>query len=488
MTTIEKINSRASLDRSPKKNWVDRAGGLPMYIRRIANHLHQEKGKTIGHAIAIAVNVVKKMCSSGDLNWPGKQSANAKSRAEACAAVASWERKKAGARVSKGDFGHKWSDEEFIKHLTGEVVVGEVIKSETEEIIKAGFDPNQKRGPLGMWVKAGSDVKDKEGKGGKNKKGSRRDKSFGVPKGYVSGSWKRIKGTGKKGVIRSTKVGIFKTKDGQWAVLVKKGQDIRVVGTFKDEKSASKRAVVALKANDKPYEGSGKKSSKKSSGSSSKTPSKKSSSSKVSSSRSTPKKKSTAKTGLPNPLETRNAKLRGKGRAVGGMIAKSVEITDEEFEELLSEIDTDSFSDADSNDEFDAVGKIEKKDTEKQLVFGWASIAKRADGTVVVDKQGDVLEDIDQMEKVAYDFVLHSRDGGEMHVRKGVSTLVESYVSTPEKNAAMGIPDGTLPTGWWVGFKVNDKDVWDKVKKKEYTMFSVHGSGHRTPVIAKDEN
>src|SRR5690349_18453668 len=115
------INSRASLDRSPKKNWVENSGGLPMYIRRIANHLHQEKGMTIGHAIAVAVNVVKKMCATGDLNWKGKQSANAKSRAEACSAVASWEAKKAKARVSKGIRGRKLEDSEFITMLTGEV-------------------------------------------------------------------------------------------------------------------------------------------------------------------------------------------------------------------------------------------------------------------------------------------------------------------------------------------------------------------------------
>lgn len=76
-------------------NWVDRAGGLPRYIDRIARHLHHDKGMPVGRAIAIAVNVVKKMCASGDLNFKGRQSANAGSRAEACAAVAQWEKMKA---------------------------------------------------------------------------------------------------------------------------------------------------------------------------------------------------------------------------------------------------------------------------------------------------------------------------------------------------------------------------------------------------------
>ncbi len=74
-------------------------GGLPPYIKRISKHL-RAKGKTESHAIAIAVNAVKRMCASGDVSFPGVQQVNAKSRAEACAAVADWEAKKARARAT----------------------------------------------------------------------------------------------------------------------------------------------------------------------------------------------------------------------------------------------------------------------------------------------------------------------------------------------------------------------------------------------------
>jgi hypothetical protein len=77
-----------------KPNWVTKAGGLPKYIKRIAKHL-QKKGMDQSRAIATAVNAAKKMCSTGDTSWPGRQQINAGSRAEACAAVASWEEKKA---------------------------------------------------------------------------------------------------------------------------------------------------------------------------------------------------------------------------------------------------------------------------------------------------------------------------------------------------------------------------------------------------------
>ena len=78
-------------------NWVEDAGGLPQYSKRISKHLTR-KGMSQSHAIATAVNVVKKMCATGDLNYPGAQQVNVGSRAEACAAVAEWEAKKAKAK------------------------------------------------------------------------------------------------------------------------------------------------------------------------------------------------------------------------------------------------------------------------------------------------------------------------------------------------------------------------------------------------------
>lgn len=83
------------------KNWVDQQGGLPDYIKRIEKHL-EKKGMPKSQAIATAVNVVKRMCSTADLNFPGLQSANKVSRAEACKAVARWEAMKTAARARKG--------------------------------------------------------------------------------------------------------------------------------------------------------------------------------------------------------------------------------------------------------------------------------------------------------------------------------------------------------------------------------------------------
>jgi hypothetical protein len=102
---IDRIVERASADGvlgkselnvKPGVNWVERKGGLPPYIVRIASDL-LEKGMSMGHAIATAINAIKKACATGDLNWPGIQQENLGSRAQACAAVAQWEALKARA-------------------------------------------------------------------------------------------------------------------------------------------------------------------------------------------------------------------------------------------------------------------------------------------------------------------------------------------------------------------------------------------------------
>jgi hypothetical protein len=122
---------------------------------------------------------------------------------------------------------------------------------------------------------------------------------------------------------------------------------------------------------------------------------------------------------------------------------------------------------------------IVKIEADQQLVFGWANIIKTTSGQLLLDRQNDFIDDATELEKAAYHYVLHSRDGGEMHVRKGVSTLVESVVMTLEKQEALGIPAGTVPLGWWIGFKVNDDRVWNQIKKGGYVGFSIHGTGRR---------
>lgn len=124
---------------------------------------------------------------------------------------------------------------------------------------------------------------------------------------------------------------------------------------------------------------------------------------------------------------------------------------------------------------------ITKSDDEKMLAFGWANVSISTEGEVVEDLQDDIIEP-EELETAAYRFVEFYREGGEMHEEKGKAVLVESVVFTKEKMEAIGIPEGALPVGWWIGFKVLDKDVWEKVKNGEYPMFSIEGTAKRIEV------
>jgi hypothetical protein len=106
------------------------------------------------------------------------------------------------------------------------------------------------------------------------------------------------------------------------------------------------------------------------------------------------------------------------------------------------------------------------------------------DGEPVVDLQGDYIS-ADEMEKAGYSYVMKSRKGGDMHLRNNwepiqKSEMIESFIVTEDKRAAMGLPD-SVPTGWWVGFQVQDQQVWADIKDGKRTGFSIHGHGKRSP-------
>ena len=124
---------------------------------------------------------------------------------------------------------------------------------------------------------------------------------------------------------------------------------------------------------------------------------------------------------------------------------------------------------------------VMKSDDDKRQVFGWASVAIRATGETIVDYQNDIVE-IEELEQAAYGFVLHYRTAGEMHERGDVGRLIESVVFTKEKAASMGIPDGVLPAAWWLGFVIDDDEVWQKVKSGEYSAFSIEGTATREKI------
>lgn len=117
---------------------------------------------------------------------------------------------------------------------------------------------------------------------------------------------------------------------------------------------------------------------------------------------------------------------------------------------------------------------VRKADDEQQLVFGWANVAKLTDGTVVVDAHGDYIE-VEDLEAAAYEHVLKFRATGEQHRGDVKGQLVESLMVTEEKLEAMGLAKDALPQGWWVGYRIDDDDLWESVKKGKYRSFSIQG-------------
>ena len=133
------------------------------------------------------------------------------------------------------------------------------------------------------------------------------------------------------------------------------------------------------------------------------------------------------------------------------------------------------------------VAEIAKADNDNTpcRVFGWASIIVDQDGEPLTDRQGDVIL-LEDLEPAAYEFVLHFRNTGEMHQGGVKGKLIESFVVTPEKLKAMGLKDGALPLGWWIGFEITDPAAIKLVRSGKYKAFSIQGKGTRT-VIEDDD-
>ena len=131
--------------------------------------------------------------------------------------------------------------------------------------------------------------------------------------------------------------------------------------------------------------------------------------------------------------------------------------------------------------------RILKADDDQHLVFGWASVAITVAGEELEDRQHDII-DPEDLAEAAYEYVLNFRDTGEEHLpgyrKKG--KLVESCVFTKEKQRAMGIPEGIVPEAWWIGFKIDDEDTWQRVKDGTYKMFSIEGKAQREPIEKAD--
>jgi 8-oxo-dGTP pyrophosphatase MutT (NUDIX family) len=122
--------------------------------------------------------------------------------------------------------------------------------------------------------------------------------------------------------------------------------------------------------------------------------------------------------------------------------------------------------------------KVAKANDSEGLVSGWANVAVNADGSLPLDWQDDIIRP-ETLEKAAINFMMDYRGSGAMHEGDSKGIVVESIVFTKEKQAAIGIPEGIIPEGWFITVKILDPVVFEQVKNGTFKMFSIQGHAKR---------
>ena len=127
--------------------------------------------------------------------------------------------------------------------------------------------------------------------------------------------------------------------------------------------------------------------------------------------------------------------------------------------------------------------KIEKTfdEGDKRIAFGWCIISKDKYGQEIFDLQNDGIDE-QELENLAYRYVQFYRDFGSEHNSSHKGVLIESVVTTEEKQRIWGLQRGAMPVGWWIGTKVLDDVTWQKIKSGEYKCFSIEGSAIRVEI------
>jgi Putative phage serine protease XkdF len=122
---------------------------------------------------------------------------------------------------------------------------------------------------------------------------------------------------------------------------------------------------------------------------------------------------------------------------------------------------------------------VEKREAEHEI-FGWVVLSQKRDGSDLIDLQGDHVT-LPDLEATVYEAMATGLHGGEMHQGDAEARIIESMVWTPEKAARLGIPEGVLPAGWWIGQRVGE-ETFQRVRIGDRLWFSIEGVGEREPL------
>lgn len=134
-------------------------------------------------------------------------------------------------------------------------------------------------------------------------------------------------------------------------------------------------------------------------------------------------------------------------------------------------------------------GDILKIDEAQRRVYGWAHIVRKADGTLPHDSQGDVVDTPEALlawENAWYDFLPKAATADDMHVDFDVAAIKSGLVFTPDLCKALGIAEGTLPTGTLIVIDIPKTErgdaLWSDVITGKRKMLSIVASVMREPL------
>ena len=130
---------------------------------------------------------------------------------------------------------------------------------------------------------------------------------------------------------------------------------------------------------------------------------------------------------------------------------------------------------ADMTEDVTKTTDILKVDTERRIVWGWASVCTMK-GETVTDLQGDRIAPA-QMEKMADRFMRSARAAKAMHYGDDVGEVIHSFPMTKELADAFGIQSER--EGWITGTYVKSDEEWDKVRNGTYKGLSIGGRARR---------
>lgn len=130
---------------------------------------------------------------------------------------------------------------------------------------------------------------------------------------------------------------------------------------------------------------------------------------------------------------------------------------------------------ADMTEDVTKTADILKVDTERRIVWGWASVCTMK-GETVTDLQGDRIAPA-QMEKMADRFMRSARAAKAMHYGDDVGEVIHSFPMTKELADAFGIQSER--EGWITGTYVKSDEEWAKVRNGTYKGLSIGGRARR---------